>query len=621
MNQSFGGRNVATFSAVTKAYKGAWARRRVFVPIYVVVRLLLIALIAPGVAIAVNLAVSLSSQTALTDQDIAAFILSPLGFAVAIAMLSLFLLAEIFVFSVMAGSLRMGESDPWRAGSAAIKLILSRLPALFGFAARLVLRIILLILPFAAVAALIAWWTLTEYDINYYLTFHPPSFWIAVALIGVVVLVMAWVLIRKLSAWALGLHLVLFENLPPADAFQVSADRMEGKRGRLKIALVFWLGLRAVLAALIAWGAGSLFALVPLQGAEHLRLALVYSLLVAGLWSLAGLVLAATALGALAVLLDGFFEIRTSEPPHPAPGNLRIGLLSAVGIAAVAVLVGLWFGQSLLERVQAPDRAEVIGHRGAAALRPENTMASVLKAIEDGADWVEIDVQETADDEIIVAHDSDFMKLAGVNLKVWDATMEDVAEIDIGSWYGPEYADERTPTLRDVLAAAKGRAKVIIELKYYGHDVNLENRVVALVEEFGMEDDIATMSLKYPAVQKMKALRPDWRAGVLAATAVGDLSGLEGDFVAVNAAMATPGLVRSVQAAGKDLYVWTVNDPLQMSAMASMGVDGLITDRPAMAKEVLRIRAEMGPAERLMLWLATVLGMAVDTDAMRDESP
>ena len=612
---------MTTFSAVTSAYKGAWARRRVFVPIYLVVRLLLVALIAPGVAITVNLAVSLSNQTALTDQAIAAFILSPAGFIAAVVVLSLFLLAEVFVFSVMAGSLRMAEPDPWRAGSSSIRLILSRLPSLFGFAVRFVVRVLLLVLPFAIVSAVIAWWTLTEYDINYYLTFHPPSFWVAVVLIGAVALAMAWVLIRRLSAWALSLHLVLFEGVHPGHAFGISASRMEGKRGRLKIELAIWLAVRLVIAAVIAWVAGLLFALVPLQGAANLRLALIYSLAVAGIWSLAGLVLAATALGALAVLLDGFFDIQTSEPTPPKPRNLRRTMVTAVGAAIVAVLVGIWFGQHLLERVQAPDRAEVIGHRGAAALKPENTMASVLKAIEDGADWVEIDVQETADDVVIVAHDSDFMKLAGVNLKVWDATMEDIDQIDIGSWFGPEYADERTPTLRDVLEAAKGKAKVIIELKYYGHDVDLENRVVALVEELGMQDDIATMSLKYPAVQKMKTIRPDWRAGVLAATAVGNLSGLEGDFVAVSAAMATPGLVNSVHAAGKDIYVWTVNDPLQMSAMASMGVDGLITDRPAMANEVLRVRAELGPAERLLLWLATTFGMSFDTEAMRDESP
>ncbi len=609
------------FSAVTNAYAGAWARRRVFLPIYIAVRLLLVALIAPGVATAVNLAVSLSNQSALTDQDIAMFLLSPAGFIAAIVVLSLFLLAEVFVFSVMAGSLRMGESDPWRAGSAAIGLILPRLPALFGFAIRFIFRVLILALPFVAVAGLIAWWTLTEYDINYYLTFHPPAFWVAVILIGVVILSLAWVLIRRLSAWALALHLVIFEDSSPKAAFDESTRRMEGKRGRLKIELALWLGLRLVIAALIAAVAGVLFGLVPLQDGVNLRLALTLSLVVAGLWSLTGLLLAATALGALAVLLDGFFDTQTKDFPHPEPLRIKAPVFVTVGAAAAAVVIGLWLGQGLLARVQAPDHAEVIGHRGAAALRPENTMASVLKAIEDGADWVEIDVQETADDVVIVAHDSDFMKLADVNLKVWDATMEDVAQIDIGSWYGPEYAGERSPTLRDVLLAAKGRAKVIIELKYYGHDIDLENRVAGLVEELGMQGDIATMSLKYPAVQKMKALRPDWRAGVLAATAVGDLAGLEGDFVAVNAALVSPGLIRSIHEAGKDIYVWTVNDPLQMSAMASMGVDGLITDRPAMAQEVLRVRAEMGPGERLMLWLATTFGMQVDTEAMRDESP
>ncbi len=609
------------FSAVTTAYAGAWARRRMFVPIYIAVRLLVIALIAPGVAIAVNLAVSLSDQTALTDQDIAAFILSPVGFVSAVLVLSLFLLAEVLVFSVMAGSLRMGERDPWRAGSSAIGLIVSRLPNLLGFAVRFVLKVLLLVLPFAAVAALIAWWTLTEYDINYYLTFHPPSFWIAVVLIGGVIAILAWVLIRRLSAWALSLHLVLFEQMAPADAFEESARRMEGKRGRLKIELVLWLLIRVAIAAAIGGLASLVFGLVPLQEGTNLRLALIVSLIVAMLWSLAGLVLAAIALGALAVLLDGFFEIETSEPPHPEPRNLRGRVFGLMALAAVAVIGGIWIGQDLLAKSQGAENVDVIGHRGAAALRPENTMASVLKAIDDGADWVEIDVQETADGVVVVAHDSDFMKLAGVNLKIWDATMADLDDIDIGSWFGPEYADERTPTLRDVLAAARGKAKVIIELKYYGHDVDLENRVAEIVEQLGMEEDIAIMSLKYPAVQKMRALRPDWRVGILAATAVGDLAGLDGDFVAVNANMASPGLIRSVQNAGKDFYVWTINDPLQMSAMVSMGVDGLITDRPAMANEVLRVRAEMGPAERLLLWLATEFGLSVDTEAMRDENP
>ena len=78
-------------------------------------------------------------------------------------------------------------------------------------------------------------------------------------------------------------------------------------------------------------------------------------------------------------------------------------------------------------------------------------MAAIERAIEDGADFVEIDVQETADGAVVVAHDSDFMKLAGVNLKIWDATMADLQEIDVGSWFSPEFKDERVPTLGQVL--------------------------------------------------------------------------------------------------------------------------------------------------------------------------
>ena len=326
-----------TFSTVTNAYAAAWARRRVFVPIYFAVRLLLVALIAPGLALTVNLAVSLSSQSALTDQDIAMFVLSPAGFIAVVAVLGLLLLAEVFVFAVMAGSLRMGESNPWRAGSSAIALILSRLPALFGFAVRLILRVLVVAVPFVAVAGLIAWWTLTEYDINYYLTFHPPAFWIAVVLIGLIVLAMAWVLIRRLSTWALGLHLVLFENATPSAAFAASEARMQGKRGRLKIELALWLAVRIAIAATIAFVAGLFFGLVPLQEGVNLRFALTLSLVVAVAWSLAGLVLAATALGALAVVLDEFFEPETTVP-HPKAASVRSPVLVMAGVAAVAVV-------------------------------------------------------------------------------------------------------------------------------------------------------------------------------------------------------------------------------------------------------------------------------------------
>ena len=178
-------------------------------------------------------------------------------------------------------------------------------------------------------------------------------------------------------------------------------------------------------------------------------------------------------------------------------------------------------------------------------------MAAVLKAIDDGADWVEIDVQESADGEVIVAHDSDFMKSAGVELKVWNATMSDIARIDVGSSFDPAYAAERTPTLRDVLVAARGKSRVMIELKYYGHNVDLEDRVARIVEETEMTDKIAVISLKLPMVEKMRGLRPGWRTGILAARAVGDLSKLDTNFIAVNTGQVSVGLIRRCKAERK----------------------------------------------------------------------
>ena len=95
---------------------------------------------------------------------------------------------------------------------------------------------------------------------------------------------------------------------------------------------------------------------------------------------------------------------------------LPMGVLLA-GLAAI-VVAGLAGGIRALEGIRTDDRVEVIAHRGAAAARPENTMAAIERGIEDGADWIEIDVQETADGEVVVFHDSDFMRLAHVDRKI-----------------------------------------------------------------------------------------------------------------------------------------------------------------------------------------------------------
>jgi glycerophosphoryl diester phosphodiesterase len=283
---------------------------------------------------------------------------------------------------------------------------------------------------------------------------------------------------------------------------------------------------------------------------------------------------------------------------------MRRLVIAIVALAVAAVLAGAL----LLERLRLDDETIVIAHRGAAAFAPENTLAAFERAIEDGADYIELDVQETADGEVIVLHDSDFMKLAGVPLKIWDANYAQLGDIDIGSWYAPEFSNERVPTLRQVLEECKGRVRVVIELKYYGHDQRLEERVVEIIEETGMAANVILMSLDYDGVRKLKALRPDWTVGLLAAKAVGNLTNVDADFLAVNAGMGTRRFLRQARGANKPVYLWTVNDAAQMSRFMSMGFDGIITDDPAQARAVLERRAELNVAERLVLSLIVWAG-------------
>ncbi|WP_455372579.1 glycerophosphodiester phosphodiesterase family protein [Limibacillus halophilus] len=604
------------------AYARAWRRRASVIPLFVGIRLLSLAVVLPLTGVVVSLAVGLSGQSALTDQDILRFLLTPLGFAAGCLAVSVLLIGSVVGLAAMTLDLRSDRSGTLSSIASTASLLALRLPALLGYAVLLIARALAIMLPFLLAALVAAKVLIGSHDINYYLAERPPEFLLTLLIAGLFLLVMALLLVRNLLAWAVSLHLVFFDRVPPWKSFALSREKLTGRRGALFKDVLVWLGLRLILSGAVAAVFALLLQFLPGLFLEHLRTALSLILVLMALWVLADLIAAAISQGALAEILNRRFGEAREALDIAAPAVRLLSPKLLLAATAALVVLGFALGALLIEKLEvAQDDAVVIAHRGAAGSRPENTLASVRKALEDGADWVEIDVQESADGEVIVIHDSDFMKLAGVDIKVWDATREDLEGIDIGSWFDPAYASERTPLLREVLEVVRDRAKLLIELKYYGHDVALEAKTVAIVEEAGMSDQVATMSLKYPAVQKMLALRPNWPSGVLAATAVGDLTRLEGDFIAINAGQAGRGLASAARKAGKELYLWTVNDPLQMSAAFSMGVSGIITDEPALAREVLAVRAGLSLPERFLLLLAERLGLSLPVGVYRDQSP
>lgn len=562
--------------------------------------------------------IALSGRAVLSDVDLLYFFLGPAGWLCAVVAggvwLGIVALEQSALLSVVCAS-RSGE----RCNVIdAVSFAWAKVRRVLGLTTRVVARILLVVIPFVVLLGGIYALLLTEFDINFYLKERPAEFQWAVGIgltlaVGVLVL-----LLRMATDWFVALPMVLFEDVPPSDALRASTERVAGHRRRVLGWLLAW-GVAVVFASSVATGLVVVVGRLVVPGVDaslHLLvLAIGTTLLVMGVANLAVNVLATVGFTAILFELFRVLGREDSRVPWTNPSGDREGTVSQwlttgrlTAVVVIGLLVAVGAGVVFFHGVRLEDDVDVMAHRGASAAAPENTLAAIDRAIEAGADWVEIDVQETADGEVVVFHDSDFMKLSRRNLKIWDATTEDLEEIDIGSWFGPEFADQRVPTLADVLERCRGRIGVNIELKYYGHDVDLERRVSEVVDAHDMGDQVLFMSLKRKGVERMQAIRPDAKVGLLLSVAAGDPKKFSVDFLAVNASFASRRFVRRAHANGQEVFVWTVNDAATMSTMIGRGVDGLLTDEPALAKSVLEQRADLSPPERLLLELAELLG-------------
>lgn len=596
--------------------------------IHGVFTLLGIVFFAPLLGIAARLLLKLSGEPAVADQDIAVFLLSPFGLFALLVFAALLIGIIIFEQSAMM-RIAVGQSEDERVSvQDALRFTADRSRSVFVFSSHLVARLLAIVLPFLAAGAAIALWKISEYDINFYLTERPPEFVLAVFLIGLVLAVGAAILVRKLIGWSIALPLVLFADVPAGQSFGESVRYVAGRRRPVLVSLLLWALSALILGSLVLGVVRITGGIAVPAVADDLSILVIVLALLAALFTAANFVVTSMTSAHFATIVTIIFErlataagrtpsvppVREDQEPILTAGRLAIGLSIAAVLAAAA-------GASLLDDIRTDDDVSIIAHRGAAGRAPENTLASVRAALDDRADWVEIDVQESADGEVIVVHDSDFMKLSGNPVKVWEVTLDRLADIDVGRWFADEFTGERVPTLREVLEAARGKASVVIELKYYGHDKQLEARVADIVEAAGMSERVAIMSLKYEGVRKMKRLRPDWQVGLLSATAIGDLSRLEADFLAVSTSMASRGFIRRAHDAGKQVFAWTVNDPVTMSQVMSRGIDGVITDEPAMARQVMAERAELSTPERLLIMASTFFGQDFAAAEYRDTSP
>ena len=250
-------------------------------------------------------------------------------------------------------------------------------------------------------------------------------------------------------------------------------------------------------------------------------------------------------------------------------------------------------------------QTEVTAHRGSSRMAPENTMAAIEAAMEEMADYSEIDVQTTADGIVVVCHDLNLKRVAGVDRRLGTMTYDQVSWLAVGSHFSSRFAGERIPTLEEVLEACKGRMKLNIELKNIGNSSSLPEQVAALVREYGMEDQWVITSVKLGYLERVKEMAPELRTGYILAAAYGTYYDNEYiDFISIRSSFVGRKLVEAAHEKGKAVHVWTVNSKTEIEQMKLLGVDNIITDYPVRAREIL-YREET--TETLMEYLKMML--------------
>lgn len=236
----------------------------------------------------------------------------------------------------------------------------------------------------------------------------------------------------------------------------------------------------------------------------------------------------------------------------------------------------------------------IIGHRGAAALAPENTLAGIRMAAECGVSWVEFDVTLLGDETPVLCHDDQLDRCSNRTGPLSFLTAIDLPDLDAGGWFDPSWTDEPMPHLSDALLLCQElNLGINLEIKPHGHDANLIARKV--FEEVSVywqqpekliiscfEQDVLTAYRHYDLFAQLGLLfnhLPDlWLLKAQSLQAVS---------IHCDQQLMSYEDAQAVKNAGYDLYCYTCNDPVRGEQLIKWGVDGLFTDNPTLFAKLI----------------------------------
>lgn len=235
------------------------------------------------------------------------------------------------------------------------------------------------------------------------------------------------------------------------------------------------------------------------------------------------------------------------------------------------------------------DGIVLVAHRAGAYFAPENTIAALEQAIKDGAPVAEVDVQELSDGTLIVMHDSNFLRTAGIDKDVWNVDYDEFMSFEVGSSFSDAYAGERIPTLDDLLQCADDRICLMIELKSTGHEEMLEEKLLDSLYRHGLAYSCIIGSQNESILKRIKQMDENIYTVFIAYDLYdGQYDMPWADSFSINLANLDADMVDRIHKDGKIVYGWTANTHKSMQNVLKSGADGIVTDNVYEARQFLK---------------------------------
>ena len=560
----------------------------------------ILALILIPMAIgAFNLTMKVTGYTYLTLENIVEFALNPITIILLLLIIIFLTIITVFDISTLIVIFDVSYHDKKISLKDAVKVSWSRCKNIFKFKNISVAFLVLFLIPFLNLG--LGSNVITSIKIPEFIMDYIRSNGTLFALYIIIYLL----LISLISKWLYSLHYMIIENKSFKESRKDSKNLIKRNRFVDQIKILISQLLVAVSYVLFLL-LGLIIVVVLNKVLIHFKV--VQSALITLVWLFIGISLIIFSIisnGISYAIISSLFykhkldkkekiipikynQIVKNEKQNKIIKCILVILLILTIIGGTGLTYQVVNGKANLN-IEFVRNMEITAHRGASVKYPENTMIAFRGAKELGADWIELDIQQTKDKQIVVSHDTNVLRVTGVNKDIIDMDYEEISKLDAGSFKGKQFAGEKMPLLDEVLKFAKeNNARLNIELKPTGKEIDFERQIVDLIKKYNMEDKCVVTSQVYEVLENIKKVDKNIKTVYVMSIAIGNITDLEyADAFSVEATNATESQVNRVHNAGKELYAWTVNTEESINHMIDMNVDNIITDNIELGKKLV----------------------------------